>query len=320
MSEKIFGDINKIDFVNLNKTKEISEEDVNIPSFLNRKTEASTLNKYLATAGGFHMGLWQEPLVARLPNGEKYLFDGDHRRALWRMAFPKRKTLPVQIVDVSTKQEISDLFIIINKTGRKALTPNELFVHQYHSGDADSVKAGEALKKARLCVSLGTGIEGSVVGSTGYNDHYVEVNINGFKKALVGNSVPNITRASSLIQEAFPNDKRLSVELLQGLSNVMTAGYTKPKEFLSIAKVFFTPWFIGIAEALGTQARLVATFKRDGGGQNAHKSQYSIALGILKGFKKAMRRREDAVSIRTINKYFNKSVAHWEEQVTYREN
>ena len=76
--------VNKDDYkmVDLEEEMYIADVSVEIDSHINRKTQPSTIKKYIACAGGFHRGLWQPPLVAKLPDGSMKLFDGDHRRVL----------------------------------------------------------------------------------------------------------------------------------------------------------------------------------------------------------------------------------------------
>tara|TARA_R100000278_G_scaffold115712_1_gene94773 strand:- start:1407 stop:2330 length:924 start_codon:yes stop_codon:yes gene_type:complete len=294
MSFKIYGNFSPDKIKVINNNVVVKNVDVNIPSYLNRKTTSGTLKEYLSARGNkFDRGLWQPPLVAELPDGSMKLFDGDHRRALWKAAYPEKKTLPAQIIKVNDKKEISDLFVVINKTGRKTLKPNEVFVHEVHSGNTDATQIESHLKFCNLKVSLGTNESGSSVGST----KGPEISITGFKKAIRMNSVQSVKHSSDLIRKLWPNNRSIGVELLSGISMV----YNNTPMILRHANDFAD--YLSICKAVDTtQARVSTTFKREGGNKHNH-HESCIALGVLSKFKNwsiANKR----MSQKTFNKYY----------------
>lgn len=282
--------------VDLKKESYTLEVNVNIDSHINRKTDPATIKKYISCANGFHRGLWQPPLVARLPDGTMKLFDGDHRRALWKLAYPNKKTMPAQIVHVNNEQEISKYFVIINKTGRKRLSPEENFVHEVHAGIPSAVKTNEDLKKANLCVSLGTGEQGSIVGAlNGWS-----VKIGGFKSAVRDVGVESVISSSKIIQKTWSEEK-VRPELLGGIARVfmntkIDADDNSLNAFISYMK--------NMAYTTGAQKDVAQAFKI-AGGNRTNKAQDSIALGIVEKFRKS------PISIANIgknklSKYFSK--------------
>lgn len=276
MSNITFGNLPKSVQV-INNNVKIENVPVNIPSYKNRKTNAKTIKGYLKARGGkFDRRLWQEPLVAELPDGKCYLFDGDHRRVLWKMAYPEAKTMPVQIVKVQSLQEISSLFVTINKTGRKALSANEVFVHEYLGEDSqEAKKLGNILQDCNLKVSLGTGEEGTCVGDVNGQ----EVMITGFKKAVSSCDVRSIQAASKAIQGIWKNDKSIGVELLAGLALIFKNTPIQEKHYDELIE------YLTISKAVDiTQKRTSTSFKQEGGNVHNHHEE-SVAIGLLSKFR-----------------------------------
>jgi len=287
MSIKLYGNAN-FSVNNLNKSVQVIDVDVNIPSYLNRKTESQTIKKYLSCVGGFHRGLWQPPLVAELPDGRRLLFDGDHRRQLWKKAFPNATTMPVQVIKVDSFKQISELFVVINKTGRKALSSDEVFVHQVHSGEPSAIQDSYNLQKSGLCVSLGTGEKGSSVGATSglYNNTAWRVKINGFRNTVQKTGLNPVIDASSLIQKTWTNENMAQNELLGGLAHVFkNTGVLGDKSILSAFESFIE----AMAVARGKQRNVASDFKQRGGSVvNMHEE--SVALGIIESFYQSPQR------------------------------
>tara|TARA_R110000822_G_scaffold237586_1_gene367981 strand:+ start:15 stop:935 length:921 start_codon:yes stop_codon:yes gene_type:complete len=275
MSIDIFGNFSIKNIKVVNSTTKLEDVPVDIPSYLNRKTEAKTLKSYIAARGGcFDRGLWQPPLVGELPSGERYLFDGDHRRALWRQAYPNKKLMPAQIVPVSSKQEISRLFVAINKTARKSLKSNEVFVHEVRGDMPHALLVENQLENCSLSVSLGTRVEGDTVGSMGSP----EVSISGFKSAIKGSDMNSMAESSKTIQKLWPNDKRVQIELLSGLSRIY-----KNTQFGRYRKDFHD--FLDIQAAAWSKQKEISTHFKQYGGAKVNYDESCVALGMLKRFR-----------------------------------
>ena len=277
MSKKIFGNENNIkSFKIKNNDVKTIEVPVDIDSYLNRKTESQTINLYLKARNGFDRGLWQPPLVAELPNGKRYLFDGDHRRKLWTLAYPKNIKMPVQIVQVKDKQEISRLFVAINKTARKALKANEVFVHEVLGGMGNAKNTAAILKQCGLSVSLGTDEAGSVVGDpTG-----PQVSIIGFKQGVNEVGKDPMIYASKVLKEIFPADKNIRIEILRAISklrkNVPELESKFDKEFQNI--------MTQLGATLVKQKYVSSKLKQDGGSK-VNQDEDSITYGLIKHLK-----------------------------------
>jgi hypothetical protein len=285
MSIKVFGDANTIKVNNLNIVVEEIDVPIDVPSQLNRRTEAATLKQMLDSAGGFHWGLWERPSVARLPSGELRLFDGDHRRALYRMVFPDSKTMPVKVFSVQSYEQIHDIFVTTNTKSRKSLTKDEIFVHEYKANHPQALKEADALERTMLSVSLGTNEPGSVVGSKGAFNEYVSVPITAFRRVLAQSPIENIRFASETIQRCFPKDRKVRAELLLSMSDIITNAENGRKDFTLAMFSAFIPWMREMAGIKGDQKRFITHMKTTGGNRNSHKSKYSISYGILEEFE-----------------------------------
>jgi hypothetical protein len=276
MSKNIIGNSQKLANPKMvSESVEIKNISVDVDSYLNRKTTSTTLSKYLKAAGGFNRGLWQPPLVAEMPTGERFLFDGDHRRALWRLAYPNKKTMPAQILKVSDEGEISRLFVNINKTGRTALKPEEVFVHEYYAGAEDAKITASHLIDCNLNVGLGTKEAGSIIGAV----KGPRVKIKGFRNLLNSSGLEAAREASTIIQSLWSKDKEISIELLRGLAKVLSR-----TQFSVAHRKAFIVWLQQSKEYYSTQKALSTQFKQKGG-LIGNRDEQCVALGILLHFK-----------------------------------
>ena len=286
MSNAVIGKVEKIKTPTVVGSKPtLLMVPVAIPSYRNRKTCASTIKKYLKK--GFDYKLWSPPQVAKLPSGEMYLYDGDHRRAMFKIAHPNDVLMEAQVVDVSSLEEVSRLFVAINKTNRKTLAAEETFVHEVLAKQQDDLDTEKHLNDCKLSVALGTGEPNDFVGSTiGYvNQTPVSVKIKGFKDAIREVNKTSVQKASELIQTTWSTENSVSVELLYGFARIF-----KDIPQLSDVKTypkFNTVWSNWLAFQKSGNAKSAAfhkTMKKIGGSEH-HKEGLCVALGILEEFK-----------------------------------
>ena len=278
MSNKIFGKLPS-NIAILSNSVYIKEVPVNIRSFKNRRTEARVIKGYLKASGGkFDRRIWQEPLVAELPDGTRYLFDGDHRRALYKLAYPTKETMPVQVVQVKDKEEISRLFVAINKTARKALSSNEVFVHEYLGGIQEALNTGQTLTRCKLKVDLGTGEPGTCVGHSAGQ----QVKIDGFRKAVKDAGALPVQNACTFIQSVWPNEKSIGAEMLHGfaLLDANTSLLRNNKH-----KQLFENFVKSRASGYASSKDTATSLKSAGRGKTTNNFPESVALGTLAEFK-----------------------------------
>ncbi len=259
---------------------------VNIPSLSNRKTEAKTLRKYLSN--GFKPALWSPPLVAELPTGEQYLYDGDHRRHIWKLAFPANQTMSARVVKVANKAEISKLFVEVNKTHRKNLASEETFVHEVLAGEQSAVQTNHNLKDCYLSVSLGTNEKDSTVGAPKglRNKNTVSVKIEGFKRIVKELGLEPTRKASELLQNTWPSDSNIPVESLYGVARLYKEipAISSSKNYVTIkewSKYFETQG------SLQKSLKSFTSFCKTKGGEKVNKDETCVALGLLRHFKES---------------------------------
>ena len=247
---------------------------VNVLSKVNRPTKAKTLEKNLKQGGGFNWNLWSAPKVAKLPNGEMILYDGDHSRALYKMAFPNATHMPVALRSVDTIQEVHQLFHLENGGCRKNVSAEERFVHQYLSGDVKAVQTAENLKKCGLRVFCSDEDGGSVGNPTGPKTKY-----RGFEKSLSASSIHHVKHASEMIVNTFGTIDDIHSELLEGLSIVFN---DYPEVYTDgVYEGKFRTWFS--ANRVNQQSAVSTSWKNDGGCVH-NKQGASVARGIMQNF------------------------------------
>ena len=321
MSFKVYGNFNKtneiIKTVNKKRTF-LMDVPVNIPSYLNRKTEASTLKKFLNERdGNFDYAVWSRPSVAQLPDGSLQLYDGDHRRALFVASHKDAKVMPAKVTKVNNYEEISDLFVFANKNGRKGLKANEVFVHEVRAGNSQAANVTEKhLVKCGLSVSLGTNEPDSAVGAPGGP----EVQIKGFQKSIKDNTISATEAASKVIISTWTSEDKVlprsvSPELLRGLANVhngtkrynrKTDEHDLPSPLYSTHAQQFKDFIKQTSVTHYKQKEMSNMFKILGGKVGNH-DQECVALGVLRAFKPFVTNPNYANSFteRTFNKYYN---------------
>ena len=278
MSNKVFGKLpSNIQIVSHGVSTQ--HVPVNILSYKNRRTDVKVIKGYLNASGGkFDRRIWQEPLVAELPDGTRYLFDGDHRRVLYKMAYPTKETMPVQVVRVKDREEISRLFVAINKTARKPLNSNEVFVHEYLGGIQEALNTGQTLTRCNLKVDLGTGEAGTYVGHSGGQ----QVKIDGFRKAVRSTSAVSVQNACSIIQSVWPDQETTKAEMLHGFA-LLDHNTTLLSN--SNHKSLFEEFLNGCKMADVTSRKVLTTLKSEGLGKKTNFFPESVALGALLKFK-----------------------------------
>jgi hypothetical protein len=300
MSNRIYGNAKTLQDVCKPKGHDFAVSgfcSVDTPSIYNRKTLASTLSRNAKLLGGFDERAWNPPTLAVVAdmNDEEFIFDGDHSRWMFCMAFPDKEVMPCRRVKVANLKELSALFVHWNKYGKKELTPEEIFVHEYLAEKQNAVIIARHLATAGLQVSLGTDEENTSVGSSGGKS----VSIRGFKNALAGSSMKAVTQSSRTIQRVWANEREVKSELLCGLaiaindSSILADPKWAPL-FDSYLKLFC---------ALGKKQGAVSKEFKIAGGKIGNQDYNCVAVGFLKGFR-AWGMNNKHFSKGTFRKYF----------------
>tara|TARA_Y100000310_G_C20521810_1_gene734061 strand:+ start:154 stop:1068 length:915 start_codon:yes stop_codon:yes gene_type:complete len=283
MSNKIIGNFSKKFQKNKNITvlgkrpkwmAEMPNINVDVPSRVNRDTKATTIEKHLNLSKGFNWDLWDPPKVAKLPNGKMFLYDGDHSRAMYKLAFPKENLMPVAVREISTLEEIHQLFHLVNGGARKNVSAEERFVHQFLSGDVKTINTADQLSQCGLSVYCSNESNGSVG-----NPSHPKTKIRGFRKAISTSSVDCVKQAAEMIVSTFGSADEVHSELLEGLSIV----YNDYPEVApgGVYENKFSSWFL--ANKVNDQRPMATTWKNRGG--CVHNRQgASVARGIMSLF------------------------------------
>jgi len=171
---------------------------VNTPSLINRDTTIKNLKKNLKARGGFDGQMWQAPRAGRIRGtNEVFIYDGDHSKHLFRHAYPNAKTMPVQVVDVDSKQEIHKLFVQTNKTCKTSITREQTFVHGFHAGEKSAMKYEDVLKESGMYVYCSHEAGGKVGDQNGVEIKYGQLNL-----AMQHSDDPKmVTEAKNLIMK-----------------------------------------------------------------------------------------------------------------------
>tara|TARA_B100001093_G_C26794269_1_gene1000398 strand:+ start:780 stop:1730 length:951 start_codon:yes stop_codon:yes gene_type:complete len=281
MSNKLFGNADL-----LTKQYELLEYDfpvegecpVDIISLRNRKTETSALRKALKELGGFDPRAFDRPTIAVVEEtNEEYLYDGDHSRWLYRLYYPNEEKMPCRRVIVKDLAELSRLFVHRNKRGKKDLTAEEIFVHEYLGGFKEAFDLEKHLSSSNLKVSLGTKEANTTVGSMGGK----EVPINGFRTALKKSSPKAVYASSVLIQSVWSSDTNVTPELLGGIAIAIDNGkLIGDKKWNDLAKSY-----LSACSALGWKQKKASKDFKIEGGKVGNQDHNCVALGFLRGFR-----------------------------------
>lgn len=260
----------------------IEEVPINVKSIINRDTCDTNLKKILSNAGGFDFTMWNPPLVGRLPDGTQYLYDGDHSRALYKMANPGEDTMPCRIKYFDSVEEIHREFVKVNSSCITTLSKEEIFVHEVHGKVPEAVemcKKVEEIGCSVYCSHEPGGIVGNIDGPS--------VGVVTLKKVLsfTGDDLIYAAKAVDTINEASKRDShdlsfRFPNELLGGLTQL----YVSIKGLSD--SMAFRDWFKG---RIGMQS--LKSFASDAkilGGNVHNHADYSAARGMLQMFREAV--------------------------------
>lgn len=297
MSNQIVGNqktLSSVSYPVNNSKAVIKQVSVNVKSFGNRKTEAKTLRRLLK--GGFNWNIWNAPLVAELSQdvydnegniqyhkGEQFLYDGDHRRHIYKLSFPNDQTLEANVCSVKDMAEISELFVKVNKTARKNLTAEEVFVHEVLGKMGKAVQVNQQLIACRLKVSMGTGEPNSEVGAT----NSPRIKITGFKDCIDENGLEFTKQGSLLIQSNWygPGEEQMPVEFLRGLSYFLKYCPEVLDEKKHKVLNEWIDYWNNQVKSLHTSSKKAHSFYKTKGGSVVNKDELCITLGIMRDFK-----------------------------------
>ena len=290
----------------INTPGRTGEVSVDIDTICNRDVLQSRTKKYMAK--GWDWNLFSNVIVAHFTGGvrrgQEFLLDGQHRRQMFKEAFPEEETIPAYIIDVENEQEYHLIFAKLNWENRKQANAEEVFIHKAHGGDETAIQLVKDLNFCGLSVYGSPDIYGTVGDMNGPN-----VKIGAFKRAL-RNGHDQAKMAASIISRAWPGDK-VQGELLEGIS-ILYKEYPSLSDGSKVQRDF-EAWFTNYV-SINSQYLTARDYKNAGGAVH-HRHGASIAKGILEHYRSVELKGIDGCSkkwkqkmlpIRRINKLLEK--------------
>jgi|TARA_B110000259_G_C13990031_1_gene392078 hypothetical protein len=127
--------------------------DINTPNWEgNRRPSASKIEKYLKKYNGFAWALFGSPLVAQLPNGDRWIYDGGHRVSMLQALYPDRTTFPGTVIKVKDTKEVARLFHRVNGTAASFVNNEVRFINEV-LGEEDGIEQYiKVLEKTKVAV------------------------------------------------------------------------------------------------------------------------------------------------------------------------
>jgi len=293
MSNKIVGELKMPETVSVHgKPGTTGVVSVKIKSLVNRETKASEIQKRLKN--GWDWNKFTPVVIAVFPDGRKYLLDGDHRRAMFCVTFPRLTEMPCHYIEVADEKEYHRLFVQINYTHRKNTNGNEVFIHEVLAEDPTALKIQKFLQECNLCV-YGSPEEHGTVGDL----RGKQITIGAFKQALA-HGINHVKYAVSVISDSWPSDSKVKGEFLEGVT-ILLKIHNRLRDDSTLAKDFKT-WFKYIV-AGESQSTAASTYKGLGGRVH-HRHAESIAHGLItkwRGFQlphgPTRRRKQKLISL-----------------------
>ena len=273
------------------------EVSVNTCAYINRDTDSKRIQKYLED--GWKWSLYNSIIVAEFPDNKKLLLDGDHRRHMFKLAFPEKKKIPAYIVQVEDMPTYHDLFIKLNFENRANISREEVFVHEVKRGKEEAIKINQHLINCGVsiyCSSEPDGVAGDTEGPS--------VKYGAFKRTLKRGVVP-AQMATSLLLKSWEEDQKLYGELMESVA-ILYSLYPILSGDNKVA-IDFKNWFV---EHLSiNKQNVVAKTHKNIGGSVQNKHAESLARGLAIEFRKVQlkqgcsaRYKQNKISIASINK------------------
>ena len=240
----------------------------------------------------FNHALWSLPQAARwTEDGEKVtkLFDGDHRRHMFQIAFPKQTHMDAFVVNVADEAEAIGLFIKHNKTRRSAITADQLFICEWNKGEPDSLELGNVLKTIGLRVAADSTVY-DALHSVPRNSSKPHVSVNALRRSVAmctdkkGNFDIAPLKYACAFFSSFGPASEYAAEEFQGM---VALGY-----YFSNVNTN-TQWGVWVADRLDDLISTHGSRKdafvwlKERGGDRHRKSAQCIALGIAEYLRKS---------------------------------
>ena len=269
---------------------------VSVGALVNRATLNTTIRSYLKDRG-FDWALWVPPKVARFPvgynppkafknsyyvgkDGRYYaLIDGDHRRHMFKLAFPNAATMPVMVVDIGNESYYHKLFYEINFKNRKNANPDETFLHRYLSLEEDQIALARILEYCKVGVQ-GSPEDNGIVGYTKgpfvrIASFRTAIKLTDENKDAIKNAIEDISKTWDIAPGSL-----VSGDLLGGFSLLL---HYYPA--IRTSAKLHDEWASCLETHKNYKMKVRARGWKKAGGDVNNAQGESIALGLLKDFR-----------------------------------
>lgn len=175
---------------------------------------------------GFNTDLFSPIVCARI-DGNLYVLDGLHRKAMYKITFPERDFIPAIILDFDSVEAMHRHFVDVNHYGIKKMGINEIFVNEWKAKVPYAVSLHNKMQQSGLRISMDSPL------NTSFKSCLVSGDPNGFEisyhtitkmfDAEKGEGIKAVRQASAFLRQAFkdaghPVPLKINSEMLYGLA------------------------------------------------------------------------------------------------------
>ena len=268
-----------------------AEVDINVPNIKGNRIPEGWM-KYLIQGKGFDWSMWRKPYVIEVPVAEgrrwvdslpkhrqaefekgfvsiegygmvfRVMFDGGHRRAIYKYVFPNATTFLCDIYKVKTVEEAHLQFVKIQFELQKRLHKDILFIQSVYGGDEKTVLPLRNLETVGLTV-VGDDSEDVVPQKFVKDISKPSISRNGFEK-ICKFEIDSIKLAVDLVKDALGFNKgltyrpKLNQYLLYAVVDVVAelkASRLSETDIATLIKVTLNDW-VSIWDDTGAKAQM----------------------------------------------------------------
>lgn len=239
-----------------------------------RRLNKTKVREYINQHQGIDWNLFGYATAVRLPSGELWLINGQHRIDCVKTVLPDCLEVPAHIFDVDNEQYAAIMFSSMNGESSSQLKSEERFKSNIAAGNPEALTLEKILKQTRFSI-------GEVNSKPGYR----EIKYANFVKSVRFGRDCFLTAAAT-IDLHWPTGA-VNDNLISGMSRLFSipaySDFLNPSSQLSQQ---FNQWLAGLS-ALGCQQHEL-TFKKY---FNAGPNYDAVAYGLARYFFKSLRSR-----------------------------
>ena len=216
----------------------------------NRKSKGEKLQQYIVENKGFDWRLYASPVVGRLPNGDLYIIDGEHRFNLANIFLQNMKMLPVVIVDFDDETQMANAFWKKNGGFITKVTNETQLISAYFGNTPYAKALGNILDNINVVVA--EDIDNFIPPKVNTKWKIKVRSLEAIKK--ISKDLDAIKKAVSLYKKAFPKLTlksgnvfiEITGQLIQALTFIFS--FEPYVQWHKNNPDAFANWFIGLVE------------------------------------------------------------------------